>query len=54
MGEIGGFLKIQRSGIPYKDPVERLEVEPYKEFLVRRSDEELAAQGAREAKSESR
>ncbi|CAB4937332.1 unannotated protein [freshwater metagenome] len=47
MGEIGGFLKIQRAGIPYKDPVERLEVEPYSEFIVNRSDEELAAQGAR-------
>ena len=47
MGEIGGFLKIHRAGIPYKDPVERLEVEPFREFLVRRSDEELAAQGAR-------
>ena len=47
MGEIGGFLKIHRAGLVYKDPVERLEVEPFREFLVRRSDEELAAQGAR-------
>jgi glutamate synthase (NADPH/NADH) small chain len=47
MGEIGGFLKIERSGIPYKDPVERVAVEPYREFVVTRSDEELAAQGAR-------
>ncbi|CAB4861924.1 unannotated protein [freshwater metagenome] len=47
MGEIGGFLKIQRSGIPYKDPVERLQVDPYREFVVRRSDAELSAQGAR-------
>ena len=47
MGEIGGFLKIHRAGITYKDPVERLEVEPFREFLVQRSDEELSAQGAR-------
>ena len=38
MGEIGAFLKIHRSGIPYKDAVERVEVEPFQEFLVRRSD----------------
>ena len=47
MGEIGAFLKIHRSGIPYKDAVERIEVEPFKEFLVQRSEEELSAQGAR-------
>ena len=47
MGEIGAFLKIHRSGIPYKDAVERVEVEPFKEFLVQRSEEELSAQGAR-------
>ena len=47
MGELGGFLKVHRSGVPYKDAVERVEVEPYREFLVRRSDEELAAQGGR-------
>ncbi len=47
MGEIGAFLKIHRSGIPYKDAVERVEVEPFREFLVQRSDEELSAQGAR-------
>jgi len=47
MGKIGGFLEIQRAGIIYKDPVERLEVEPYREFVVRRSDAELGAQGAR-------
>jgi len=47
MGETGGFLKIERVGIPYKDPVERVEVEPYLEFVERRSDEELSAQGAR-------
>lgn len=47
MGKIGGFLEIHRAGIPYKDPVERLEVEPYREFVVRRPDAELSAQGAR-------
>jgi glutamate synthase (NADPH/NADH) small chain len=47
MGELGGFLRVHRKGIPYKDAVERVEVEPYREFLVRRSDEELAAQGGR-------
>ncbi len=47
MGELGGFLKVNRHGIPYKDAVERVEVEPYREFLVQRPDEELAAQGGR-------
>ncbi len=47
MGEIGGFLKLHRVGIPYKDPLERVEVEPYREFMIQRPDEELAAQGGR-------
>ena len=47
MGEVGGFLKIHRSGVVYDDPVERLDTHPYEEFLVRRSDEELSQQGAR-------
>ena len=47
MGETGGFLKIERAGIPYKDPVERVEVEPYLEFVERRPDSELSEQGAR-------
>src|SRR3954467_12876438 len=48
MGELGGFLKIGRSGVPYEDPTQRIEGEnAYKEFLVRRPDDELAAQGAR-------
>ena len=47
MGELGAFLKIERVGIPYKDPLERVELEPYKEFVESRPDEELAAQGAR-------
>jgi glutamate synthase (NADPH/NADH) small chain len=48
MGELGGFLKIERSGVPYEDPAARIQGErAYREFLVRRPDEELAAQGAR-------
>ena len=42
MGEVGGFLKIHRSGVVYEDPVERLEAHPYEEFLVRRPDAEIA------------
>ncbi len=45
MGELGAFLKIQRVGVPYRDATER--AQDYDEFLVRRSDDELAAQGAR-------
>jgi len=45
MGEIGAFLKIERVGVPHRDPTER--VKDYEEFLIRRSDEELGAQGAR-------
>jgi glutamate synthase (NADPH) small chain len=48
MGELGGFLKIDRAGVPYEDPTQRVAGErAYREFLVRRPDEELAAQGAR-------
>jgi glutamate synthase (NADPH) small chain len=48
MGELGGFLKIERSGVRYEDPTRRVEGDAaYKEFLVRRPDDELAAQGAR-------
>jgi glutamate synthase (NADPH) small chain len=48
MGELGGFLKISRSGIVYDDPAERIAGDrTFKEFLVRRPDGELAAQGAR-------
>ena len=32
MGELGGFLKIERSGVKYTDAVERLT--HYKEFRV--------------------
>jgi glutamate synthase (NADPH/NADH) small chain len=48
MGELGGFLKIERVGIPYADPEQRITGEhTYKEFVVQRSDDELAQQGAR-------
>ncbi|HEY0364745.1 MAG TPA: glutamate synthase subunit beta, partial [Solirubrobacteraceae bacterium] len=48
MGELGGFLKVERVGIPYEDPIERIRGErTYKEFVIQRSDEELAAQGGR-------
>jgi glutamate synthase (NADPH/NADH) small chain len=45
MGELGGFLKIDRSNVPYRDATER--VGDFQEFVVQRPDEELAAQGAR-------
>jgi glutamate synthase (NADPH/NADH) small chain len=45
MGELGGFLHIDRQGIPYRDPRER--ARDYREFLVSRPVEELRAQGAR-------
>ncbi len=45
MGELGAFLKIERVGVPYRDPEER--AHDFKEFMVRRPDSELAAQGAR-------
>ncbi|MGA7397462.1 MAG: glutamate synthase subunit beta [Solirubrobacterales bacterium] len=45
MGKLGGFLQIERSGIPYRDPKER--IDDYSEFVVERSEEELSEQGAR-------
>jgi glutamate synthase (NADPH) small chain len=45
MGEVGAFLKIDRQGVVYRDPVER--AADYREFLVQRSDAELRDQGAR-------
>lgn len=45
MGELGAFLKIERSGVSYDDPSERLE--HYKEFITPRPVEEVAEQGAR-------
>jgi glutamate synthase (NADPH/NADH) small chain len=48
MGELGGFLRIERSGAPYEDATERVVGDSaYREFLVRRPDIELAAQGGR-------
>ncbi len=45
MGEIGGFLKIDRSNVTYRDPQERKD--DYREFLVPKPEAELAQQGAR-------
>ncbi len=45
MGELGAFLKIERVGVPYRDPKER--AQDFEEFLIRRPDDELSAQGAR-------
>ena len=43
MGEIGGFLKIDRSNVTYRDPRERKD--DYREFLVAKPEAELAEQG---------
>jgi glutamate synthase (NADPH) small chain len=45
MGELGGFLQIERHGIRYRDPDER--ARDYREFMVPRPVEELREQGAR-------
>jgi glutamate synthase (NADPH/NADH) small chain len=45
MGKLGGFLQIERHGIPYRDPDER--AHDYREFLITRPTEELREQGAR-------
>jgi glutamate synthase (NADPH/NADH) small chain len=45
MGKLGGFLQIERHGIPYRDPLER--AHDYREFLLTRPTEELREQGAR-------
>ena len=48
MGEVGAFLKVERSGVVYDDPKARIDGDrTFREFLVRRPDAELAAQGAR-------
>jgi glutamate synthase (NADPH) small chain len=47
MGELGGFLKIERHGVRYLDAKERVEREPYREFLAPRPVEEVREQGAR-------
>ena len=45
MGELGGFLKIERAGIVQRDPLER--AHDYREFLLTRPVAELREQGAR-------
>jgi glutamate synthase (NADPH/NADH) small chain len=45
MGKLGGFLKIERHGVPQRDPRER--AHDYREFLLTRPVEELREQGAR-------
>jgi glutamate synthase (NADPH) small chain len=45
MGKLGGFLKIERHGVPQRDPVER--AHDYREFQLERPVEELRGQGAR-------
>jgi glutamate synthase (NADPH/NADH) small chain len=45
MGQLGGFLKIERRGVPYRDSAER--ARDYREFLLQRPTEELQEQGAR-------
>ncbi|MEA2140988.1 MAG: glutamate synthase small chain [Solirubrobacteraceae bacterium] len=45
MGKLGGFLQIERHGIPQRDPAER--AHDYREFLLTRPLQELRDQGAR-------
>ena len=45
MGKLGGFLQIERHGVPQRDPSER--AHDYREFLLTRPVEELREQGAR-------
>jgi glutamate synthase (NADPH/NADH) small chain len=45
MGKLGGFIQIERHGIPQRDPRER--VHDYREFLLTRPVDELREQGAR-------
>ena len=45
MGKLGGFLKVERHGIPQRDPAER--VHDYREFQLALRVEELREQGAR-------
>ena len=45
MGKLGGFLQIERHGVPQRDPAER--AHDYREFLLPRAVEELREQGAR-------
>jgi glutamate synthase (NADPH) small chain len=45
MGKLGGFLQIERHGVPYRDPSER--AHDYREFQITRPVGELREQGAR-------
>jgi glutamate synthase (NADPH) small chain len=45
MGELGGFLKVERHGVPYRDSKER--AHDYNEFLITRPVAELQQQGGR-------
>jgi glutamate synthase (NADPH/NADH) small chain len=45
MGKLGGFLQIERHGVPQRDAAER--ARDYREFLLSRPVEELREQGAR-------
>ena len=45
MGKTGGFLELHRAGLVHRDATER--VGDFSEFVVQRSDAELAEQGAR-------
>ena len=45
MGKLGGFLQIERHGVPQRDPAER--AHDYREFQIQRPVEELREQGAR-------
>jgi glutamate synthase (NADPH/NADH) small chain len=45
MGKLGGFLQIERHGIPQRDPLDR--AHDYREFLLTRPVQELREQGAR-------
>ena len=45
MGKLGGFLQIERHGIPYRDPLER--AHEYREFQITRPEPQLREQGAR-------
>jgi glutamate synthase (NADPH/NADH) small chain len=45
MGRLGGFLQIERHGVRYRDPAQR--VHDYREFVQERPEQELRDQGAR-------
>jgi glutamate synthase (NADPH) small chain len=45
MGKLGGFLQIERHGVPQRDPAER--AHDYREFQIQRPIEDLREQGAR-------